>query len=101
MRTDTTSDLKTLLEENLKLSKSIFRSTEKIKKMLRWAQVMGIVRLLIILIPIILALLYIPPFLQNIGDAFGKFYGGEQLNILDQFKNIDPSAVEAFIKSNK
>lgn len=87
MRTDTSLDIKELLEENIKLSKDILRSTEKTRKYMRWMQVMSFLRVLIIVIPLVLAILYIPPFLSSLSDTFGKLYGGEQFNILEQLKN--------------
>lgn len=87
MRTDTSSDIRELLEENIKLSKDILRSTEATRKYMRRMQVMSFLRVLIIVIPIILAILYIPPFLGKLSDIFGSLYGGEQFNILNQLKN--------------
>lgn len=86
MRTDTSSDIRGLLEENIKISKQILASTEKTRKQMRWAQVWAFLRLLIILVPIILAILYIPPFLNKLSETFGKLYGGEQFNILELLK---------------
>ncbi len=57
MRTDITFDIRELLEENLKLSKEILRSVEKSRRYMRWAQVMSVVRVLIVVIPLILAVL--------------------------------------------
>lgn len=87
MRTDTSSDIKELLEENIKLSKEILHSSEKTRKYMRWMQVASFLRLLIFIIPLVLAILYIPPFLINLSKTFSNLYGGEQFNILEQFKN--------------
>lgn len=87
MRTDTSSDIKELLEENIKLSKDILRSTEKTRKYMRWMQVASFLRLIIFIIPLVLAILYIPPFLLKLSKTFGNLYGGEQFNILEQLKN--------------
>ena len=94
MRTDTTSDLKSLLEENVKLSKAILRSTEKTRKYIRWMQIISIARILLIIIPLVIAILYIPPFLSKLNDIFGSLYGGEQFNILQQFKNFSTGGID-------
>ena len=93
MRTDTSSDIKELLEENIKLSKAILSSAEKTRKYMRWTQVMSFLRILIIVIPLVLAILYIPPFLNKLSETFGQLYGGEQFNIINQLKN--PSGINA------
>ena len=92
MRTDTSLDVKELLEENIRLSKAILVSAEKTRKSMRWMKVMGILRVLIIVVPLILAILYLPPFLSKLSDTFGKLYGGEQFNIINQLKNPNGSA---------
>ena len=87
MRTDTSLDIKELLEENIRLSKAVLASTEKTRKYMRWMRAMAYLRVLIIAIPVILAILYIPPFLGKLSDAFGSLYWGEQFNIVNQLKN--------------
>jgi len=101
MRSDTSVDIKELLEENIELSKKVLISSEKTRKYMRASQIMGIVRLLIILVPVILAILYIPPFLTKFSDTFGKLYGGEQFNILEALKgqgtNMNFDDVKSFL----
>lgn len=87
MRTDTSLDIKELLEENIRLSKAVLASTEKTRKYMRWMRVMSLLRVLLIAIPLVLAILYIPPFLNQLSGVFGKLYGGEQFNIVNQLKN--------------
>jgi len=106
MRTDTTTDLKAMLEENIKLSKEILRSAEKTRKYMRRAQVMSFVRILVVVIPLVLAILYIPPFLGQLNKIFGDLYGGDQSSILNRFENlnsggIDLKAIEALFQSLK
>ncbi len=87
MRTDTSLDVKELLEENIRLSKAILASTEKTRKSMNWVKVMAFLRVLILVIPLILAILYLPPILNKLSDTFGNLYGGEQFNIINQLKN--------------
>lgn len=101
MRTDSNFDLKKLLEENIKISKAILRSTEKTRRYMRWAQVTSILRLLIIIIPIILAILYLPPFLSNLSETFNKLYGSEQFKILEQFKSLNNEGLEGILDKVK
>lgn len=93
MRIDTNNDLVDLLKENIKLSKAILKNTTDTANAMKWMKIMSFMRILLIIIPLILAILYIPPFLESIIGNFSQFYGGEQLNILDQFKNLNPSSI--------
>jgi len=98
MRTDSNYDVRKLLEENIKLSKSIFRSTEKIRKHMQWMKIMSIIRILIIIIPLVLAIIYVPPLLSKLSETFGSLYGGEQFNILNQFKNLNTGGFNELLK---
>ena len=61
---------------------------------MRWAQAMAFIRVLIIVIPLILAVLYIPPFLSQLNKIFGNLYGGDQSNILNQLKNLNGGGLD-------
>ena len=55
---------------------------------------MSIIRILIIVVPIILAVLYLPSFLNKINEIFGSLYGGEQFNILKQLQGLNMGGVD-------
>ena len=59
-----------LLEKNLKWSQIIYEQNRKINRKLMWASIAGWMRLILILAPLILAILYLPPFIK---DAWSKF----------------------------
>lgn len=54
-------DIRELLEENLKLTKEIRDMTKYIKSYIIWSQIFGVIKLIIILVPIILGIIYLPP----------------------------------------
>jgi thiosulfate reductase cytochrome b subunit len=63
-----------LLRQNLELSQEILNRTIWIKKYLKWQQVMGYVKILIIIIPIIIGLVYLPPLLKGYFDQLSSLY---------------------------
>lgn len=68
-----------MVEANLKVSQQILDSTLKIKKYILWMKIMNILKLLVIIIPILLGLLYLSPYLKSMQSAFGVY--GELLGI--------------------
>ncbi len=66
---DTTREL---LEKNLKWSQIIYEQNRKINRKLVWAAVAGWLRLLIILIPLALALLYMPPIIKQAWNQYSS-----------------------------
>lgn len=63
-------DLKKLLEENLEISRKNYQATKYIKRYVIWSQVMDVIKILIIVIPIILGIIYLPSLLKNL---FGQY----------------------------
>lgn len=62
--------IKVLLDENLKQSKETLEIVKKIKRHLLFGQIMNIIYLLLIVVPIILAIIYLPSLLQNSLNSF-------------------------------
>jgi hypothetical protein len=59
-----------LLKENLELTKEIHEYTKKTRRYIMFAQILGVVKVIIIVGPIILAILYLPPL---ISEALGTY----------------------------
>ena len=59
-------DLKILLEKNLAISEETYRLTKKINKYIVFSQVIGVIKIILIVAPIIWAIIYLPPILKNL-----------------------------------
>jgi len=86
-------ELKSLLEENLKMTKEIYEVAKKVKHFMFWQRVYGLLRILIIVVPIILAIIYLPPILSGVFKQYSELMDlngvKNQLNI-DQIKALIP-----------
>ena len=65
-------DFKKLLEENIAKNEEVYQISKKIKKYLVMGQILSILRLLFIVIPLILAILYLPSLLSG---AWSNYQG--------------------------
>lgn len=81
--------LKDVLEKNLKWSQIIYEQNRRINRKLAWAAVANWLRLLIIAVPIILGLLYLPPIIKE----YRCFFKGGA----DCPKNASPT-IESLLK---
>jgi hypothetical protein len=84
-------ELKKLLEENLKLTQEIHTMTKKINKFVIWSRIFGFLKILIIVVPIILGIIYLPPLLK---DVFGQYkdllgIGGGSKGLLGDSENLN------------
>jgi len=59
-------EIKQLLQDNLAQTKEVKQLAEQIKKYMFWSRVMRVIYLLLIIVPIILGILYLPPFIEDI-----------------------------------
>lgn len=70
---DTTATIKELLEKNLKWSQIIYEQNRKINHKLLWSTVANWLRLFIILVPFILAIIFLPSFIRNFKDRYFRW----------------------------
>jgi len=68
---DEKKDLKSMVEENLRISK-------KIHRYIIWQRAFGVIKILIIVIPIIIGIIYLPTILQDILQPYQELLGGAQ-----------------------
>jgi len=96
-------EIKKILEENLKLTREIYMMTKKIKGYINFQKVMSFIYLLIIVVPIVWSIIYLPPLINSFigqydellgetGISIGSLLkgGGINLNNVD-LKNINPN----------
>ena len=63
-------ELGKMIKEALEISKRNQKDIQYIKRFVIWFQVWSALKFFIILVPIILGILYLPPFLENWFDAY-------------------------------
>ncbi|KKS32453.1 MAG: hypothetical protein UU95_C0045G0004 [Parcubacteria group bacterium GW2011_GWC2_42_12] len=68
-------EIKKLLEQNLELTKEIYRMTKKIKNYINFQKVMSIIYILLIIVPIILSIIFLPPLLKGMFEQYKDVLG--------------------------
>ena len=84
------NDLKKLLEENLKVTKEIYKMSKSIKSYLAWQRIFGVVKILLIVAPIVFGLIFLPPLLKDLQEQYKPILnleGGGINSIFDLLKN--------------
>ncbi len=69
------SQIKGLLKQNLEYTKQALEQQEKTKRYIIWLKIVNLIKLLVILVPIILALLYLPPVLRDFFEKYKELFG--------------------------
>ena len=103
-------EIKKILQQNLELTKEIYRMTKKIKNYITWQKIVSIIYLLLIVVPIVLSFIFLPPLLKGVFDQYKDLLGSgtsESGSIQDAIKgsagninlnNIDPSQLPASVR---
>lgn len=89
---DDLSELKKLLEENLVISKQIYKDTQKIRKYFFWSRLYKLLKWLMIIAALLAGFLYSKPYLEKIPGIYKNLY--EKIISISEFvnnKNSQPS----------
>lgn len=70
-------EIKKLLEQNLEMTKEIYALTKKIKGYVNFQKIMSLVYLLLIVVPIILSIIYLPPLIKDLMSQYQGLLGLE------------------------
>lgn len=63
-----------LLRRNLEISEELLKKTEEIKSYIKWQKFFGLVNFLMIAIPIIIGIIYLPPLIKDYLNQFISLY---------------------------
>ena len=65
-----------LIRENLTLTREIIEHTRKTRRYILYGHIFNIIKVVLIVGPIILAILYLPPLLQQVFGTYSELLGG-------------------------
>lgn len=89
--------VKKLLEKNIKLTEEILKKTKYIKRYVIMSQILGFFKILIIVVPIVLGIIYLPSLLKNAYSQYQELLGvSEKAGAIDV--NKLPPEVQKFLK---
>lgn len=95
---DAHDTLISLLKENIEISKEILEHSKKTRRFMFWTVVSSYLRLAIIIVPLVLALIYLPPFLGDIWSQYQQLLGisasGSPLDVTSVIQQITPEQQE-------
>ena len=89
---ESTDDLEALIKKNIQWSQVIYNQNKKIKNRLTLMTIGNYARLAILIIPLIIGIIYLPPLMQELWQAYGQILGvggdiGSLTDLVEQFSN--------------
>ncbi|OGH71859.1 MAG: hypothetical protein A2921_03330 [Candidatus Magasanikbacteria bacterium RIFCSPLOWO2_01_FULL_43_20b] len=98
--------LKDLVEKNIKWSQVIYEQNRGIKRRLTLLLVGGYLKLLLIVVPLILAFIYLPPLLKDLFAQYSSLLGGlsgasngGQLDVGSILNQVSPDQIQQIMKT--
>ncbi len=67
------ASIEDLVRKNLETSEEILKLSKYIKRYVFWQRIIGWAKIVLIAVPIILAIVYLPPFLEGISSSIHEF----------------------------
>lgn len=103
--------LKELIEKNIKWSQVIYDQNKKIKKRLGWMVAGSYLKLILIIAPIIIAMIYLPPLMEQFMAQYSQLLGaepgrggiadivGQMFQFNNILQNVSPEDIKEVIKN--
>ncbi len=94
-------EIKKLLEKNLKLNEEILERLKKVHHFVIWQRIFGLVKILLIVVPLILGFIYLPGILKNAIEPYKELLNegqGAKANIL-QGLGVDENKIPDSLRS--
>jgi hypothetical protein len=87
LASDSNKRIEKLLAENLEQNKEILETVKSTRRYIKFIRIVNVVKALLIIVPLALALIYVPPFLQKILSIYDELLGTSPFEILQDIKN--------------
>ncbi|PLX26903.1 hypothetical protein C0583_05640 [Candidatus Parcubacteria bacterium] len=96
-------EIKQLIEETKKQNEEILKLVKKNHSILNYQRILGYLKILIILIPLIIAYIYLPPMLEKLFEKYQEILSigvsGPNLNLDSiDFDNLSPDILKKLTK---
>jgi len=69
-------EIKKLLEENLKLTAETHKMVKSVKSYMLWQNIFSFLKILIIVVPVVIGIIYLPPLLKDVFQQYQSLLGG-------------------------
>jgi len=90
-------ELKHLLRENLEYSRQILEVSIKTKKYLFWVKILNIIKTVLIALPIIFALIYLPPIIRDLLKDYNDIFDQVEAIKKGNVKDVNPNVIQQIL----
>lgn len=85
--------MRQLIQKNFEYTKAVHEDVKKIRKYILWQQIFGIIKVILVVVPMVIAIIFAAPFLKQALETYkeimtslkGVTGGGIQDDLMQQF----------------
>lgn len=81
-------EIKKIVTQNSKQINELYALTRKTHHYIVVGRILSLLKILLIIVPIILAVIYLPPFIQGITAPYQDLLGGGEKGLFDSVKQL-------------
>jgi hypothetical protein len=93
-------ELKELIKKNIEMTEEILKISRKIKRNMIWQQIFGVIKVIIIVVPLVFGIIYLPTIYKNLLGMYQEMLKVPNLNTVDQnvINQISPELIKKLLK---
>jgi hypothetical protein len=92
---NSTEELRELVEKSIKLSQAVYEQNKKIKLRLTLIMLSGTLKWVLIIAPIVLGVIFLPPIVKDLLNQYNNLFGGaNNLPVEQILKNISSEQLQ-------
>ena len=92
------ASLKELVEKNIKWTQIVYNQNKEIKARLTLMAVSSYIKILVIVVPIVLAFIYLPSILEQAFSQYSTLLGGKNISADKILNNVSSSQMQELLK---
>jgi hypothetical protein len=93
-------ELKELLKKNVEMTEEILKISKMLKRNIVFQQIYGIIKVIFIVVPIVLGIIYLPTIYNNLTEMYQEILKMPNLNSVNQnvLNQISPELIKKLLK---
>lgn len=100
--TNSSEEVRKLLQENLSYAKATYEAAEKTRRYILWGQVFGFIKLILVIVPIVIAYLFLQPYFKTAISTYQDLLGvTNSVNSAVNDMKVSPETIKQIQDLNK
>jgi len=87
-------EIRDLIQKNNEVLAEATKTLNKVKRYLFWGYFWSVVKILLVIVPLVVAIIYLPPLFSDFMKSYGNLLGDSNDGLGEILKGIDPNTIK-------